>query len=183
MPMLPYKWDHLIDQHWFVDALLINWFVYMVVQIDASPIEGEQRYEVVVAGESKTRYCATKTGLDPETLNERMRTTVPYPCVPDVLTHFTMIIELVKYPVLTEKSVRLMDTNQYTFDVDLKLTKPQIRTLIEQLFQVEVIGVNTHRPPRKKRRMGYTQGNKASYKRVIVSVKRGQSIQILPTEK
>lgn len=93
-----------------------------------------------------------------------------------------MIIELVKYPVLTEKSVRLMDTNQYTFDVDLKLTKPQIRILIEQLFQVEVIGVNTHRPPRKKRRMGYTQGKKASYKRVIVSVKRGQSIQILPTE-
>ena len=94
-----------------------------------------------------------------------------------------MIIELVKYPVLTEKSVRLMDMNQYTFDVDLKLTKPQIRALIEQLFQVEVVGINTHRPPKKKRRMGYTQGNKASYKRVIVSVKRGQSIQILPTEK
>ncbi len=94
-----------------------------------------------------------------------------------------MIIELVKYPVLTEKSVRLMDMNQYTFDVDLKLTKPQIKTLVEQLFQVEVIAVNTHRPPRKKRRMGYTQGKKASYKRVIISVKRGQSIQILPTEK
>nr|AUJ22944.1 ribosomal protein L23 [Coccomyxa sp. SUA001] len=93
------------------------------------------------------------------------------------------MIELVKYPVLTEKSVRLMDMNQYTFDVDLKLTKPQIKTLVEQLFQVEIIGVNTHRPPRKKRRMGYTQGKKASYKRVIISVKRGQSIQILPTEK
>ena len=76
-----------------------------------------------------------------------------------------------------------MDMNQYTFDVDLKLTKPQIKTLVEQLFQVEVIGVNTHRPPRKNRRMGYTQGKKASYKRVIISVKRGQSIQILPTEK
>jgi len=94
-----------------------------------------------------------------------------------------MIIELVKYPVLTEKSVRLMDTNQYTFDVDLKLTKPQIKSLIEQLFQVKVIGVNTHIPPRKKKRLGYTQGYKASYKRVIISVKRGQSIQILPSER
>lgn len=105
------------------------------------------------------------------------------PLCQDVLIHSTMIIELVKYPVLTEKSVRLMDTNQYTFDVDLKLTKPQIKTLIEELFRVEVIGVNTHRPPKKRRRMGYTQGTKASYKRVIVSVKRGQSIQILPTDK
>lgn len=50
-----------------------------------------------------------------------------------------MIIELVKYPVLTEKSVRLMDRNQYTFDVDLKLTKPQIRTLIEELLRWKLL--------------------------------------------
>lgn len=93
-----------------------------------------------------------------------------------------MIIELVKYPVLTEKSVRLLDINQYTFNVDTKLTKPQIKTLIEETFQVNVTAVNTHRPPRKKKRVGYTQGHKTSYKRVIISVKRGQSIQILPTE-
>ena len=92
-----------------------------------------------------------------------------------------MIIELVKYPVLTEKSVRLLDINQYTFDVDIKLTKPQIKNLIEETFQVDVIAVNTHRPPRKKKRLGYTQGYKTSYKRVIISIKRGQSIKILPT--
>jgi large subunit ribosomal protein L23 len=91
-----------------------------------------------------------------------------------------MIIDLVKYPALTEKSVRLMDTNQYTFDVDLKLRKPQIKGLIEHLFQVQVISVNTHRPPKKKRRLGYTAGSKSSYKRVIVTIKRGQSIQVLP---
>ena len=67
-----------------------------------------------------------------------------------VLRQSSMIIESVKYPVLTEKSVRLMDANQYTFDVDLKLTKPQIKALIEELFQVKVTAVNTHRPPRKK---------------------------------
>lgn len=94
-----------------------------------------------------------------------------------------MMIELVKYPVLTEKSVRLMDTNQYTFDVDLKLSKPQIKGLIEELFEVQVISVNTHRPPKKRRRLGYTSGSKASYKRVIVTVKRGQSIEVLPGDK
>jgi len=54
-----------------------------------------------------------------------------------------MMIELVKYPVLTEKSVRLMDSNQYTFDVDFRLTKPQIKKLIEEknvdLVQIKVI--------------------------------------------
>ena len=92
-----------------------------------------------------------------------------------------MIIELVKYPVLTEKSVRLLDVNQYTFDIDVKLTKPQIKNLIQETFQVDVIAVNTHRPPRKRKRLGYTQGYKTSYKRVIITIKRGQSIQILPT--
>ena len=92
-----------------------------------------------------------------------------------------MIIELVKYPVLTEKSVRLLDVNQYTFDIDVKLTKPQIKNFIQETFQVDVIAVNTHRPPRKKKRLGYTQGYKTSYKRVIITIKRGQSIQILPT--
>ncbi len=92
-----------------------------------------------------------------------------------------MIIELVKYPVLTEKSVRLLDVNQYTFDIDVKLTKRQIKNLIQETFQVDVIAVNTHRPPRKKKRLGYTQGYKTSYKRVIITIKRGQSIQILPT--
>ena len=62
-----------------------------------------------------------------------------------------MIIDLVKYPVLTEKSVLLIENAQYTFDVDLKLNKLQIKKLIQDLFQVNVIAVNTHRPPRKKK--------------------------------
>ena len=45
-----------------------------------------------------------------------------------------MMIDLVKYPVFTEKSVRVIENNQYTFDVDLRLSKPQIKKLIEQLF-------------------------------------------------
>ena len=91
-----------------------------------------------------------------------------------------MIIDLIKYPVLTEKSVRLIESNQYTFDVDLRLSKPQIRKLIEELFKVTVISVNTHRPPRKKKRIGLSQGFKTSYKRVIVTVRKNQYIKILP---
>lgn len=48
-----------------------------------------------------------------------------------------MMIDLVKYPVLTEKSVRLIENNQYTFDVEPKLNKIQIKKLIKALFQVK----------------------------------------------
>jgi large subunit ribosomal protein L23 len=89
------------------------------------------------------------------------------------------MIDLVKYPVLTEKSCRLIENNQYTFDVDSRLTKPQIKTLFENLFNVNVISVNTHRPPCKKKRFGMRQGFKKMYKRVIVTIKSNQSIPIL----
>lgn len=93
-----------------------------------------------------------------------------------------MMIDLVKYFVLTEKSVRLIENDQYTLDVDVRLTKPQIKKLIEELFQVKVLGVNTHRPPRKKKRFGSSQGSKAYFKRVIVTIKSGQSIPIFNTD-
>lgn len=60
-----------------------------------------------------------------------------------------MMIDVVKYPILTEKSVRLMDANQYTFDMDSRLTKTQIKEVIKEAFNVSVVAVNTHRPPRK----------------------------------
>ena len=51
------------------------------------------------------------------------------------------MIDLVKYPVLTEKSVRLIENNQYTFDVDLRLSKPQVKKLIEDFFICRSEGV------------------------------------------
>lgn len=90
------------------------------------------------------------------------------------------MIDLVKYPILTEKSARLIENNQYTFDVDLRLNKLQIKKLIEDLFQVTVIAVNTHRPPRKKKRLGLSQGFKTSSKRAIVTIKSGENIKLYP---
>mgnify|MGYP006267005841 FL=1 len=92
---------------------------------------------------------------------------------------FIMIIDNVKSFVLTEKSTKFIENqNQYTFDVDPKLTKPQIRQFIEKVFNVKVISVNTHRPPRKKRRLGSYQGFRAQYKRAIVTLRKEDSIPI-----
>ena len=88
-----------------------------------------------------------------------------------------LLPDLIKYPVITEKSyVSLFKNKQYTFDVDLRLSKPQIKKLFENLFEVNVISINTHIPPRKKMRVGSSQGYKPRYKRVILTLKEGQSI-------
>jgi large subunit ribosomal protein L23 len=89
----------------------------------------------------------------------------------------TPLIDLIKYPIITEKSyLALFKNQQYTFDVDLRLSKPQIKKVFENLFNVDVIAVNTHIPPRKNLRVGTTQGYRARYKRAILTLKKGQSL-------
>lgn len=88
------------------------------------------------------------------------------------------LIDLIKYPIITEKSyLALFKNQQYTFDVDLRLSKPQIKKVFENLFDVNVIAVNTHIPPRKNLRVGTTQGYRARYKRAILTLKKGQSLK------
>jgi len=78
-----------------------------------------------------------------------------------------MMLDLIKYPVIrTEKATRLIENNQFSFDVDGRLTKPQIRKLVEDFFSVKVLAINTHRPPRKTKRFG----SRPPFKRVIVTV-------------
>lgn len=87
------------------------------------------------------------------------------------------IIDLVIRPILTEKATMLMEQNQYTFDVASKATKPEIKAAIEKLFDVKVQSVNTHQPPRRKRRVGKFVGYRAQYKRAIITLADGSSLQ------
>ncbi|MEG4317372.1 MULTISPECIES: 50S ribosomal protein L23 [unclassified Microcoleus] len=87
--------------------------------------------------------------------------------------------DLIQRPILTEKATRMMELNQFTFDVAPKATKPQIKAAIEELFKVKVIGVNTQNPPRKKRRVGKFVGFKPCYKRATVTLLDGDSIRKL----
>ena len=81
------------------------------------------------------------------------------------------MIDLIKSYVVTEKSSFMFDVNKLTLLVDLRLSKPQIKRLIEELMKVVVVSVNTLRPPRKRKRLGLSQGFKTSYKKVIVTIK------------
>jgi large subunit ribosomal protein L23 len=90
------------------------------------------------------------------------------------------LADLVLRPIVTEKATMLLEQNKYVFEVILKATKPQIKAAIESLFNVKVVGVNTLRPPRKKRRVGRFVGYKPQYKRAIVTLAEGDSITLFP---
>ena len=92
----------------------------------------------------------------------------------------TALADLIQRPIVTEKATLLLENNQYTFDVNPKATKSQIKAAIEELFEVKVTGVSTQNLPRKKRRFGRYIGNRTSYKRAVVTLAEGDSITLFP---
>jgi large subunit ribosomal protein L23 len=87
-------------------------------------------------------------------------------------------IDLVKYPLLTEKTIKLIEQNQYSFAVDANATKTSVKAAIEKLFDVKVISVNTSLQSLKKRRVGKFIGKKTQYKRAIVTLAPENSITL-----
>ena len=87
-------------------------------------------------------------------------------------------IDLVKYPLLTEKTIKLIEQNQYSFAVDSNATKTSVKVAIEKLFDVKVIAVNTSLQSVKKRRVGKFIGKKTQYKRAIVTLAPENSITL-----
>ena len=86
------------------------------------------------------------------------------------------LLNLIKYPSLTEKSINLYGDRQYTFIVDRVLTKTQIKYIIEKIFKVEISQVNTCVLPTKTRRVGQFTGKRPRYKKAYVKLKEGNNI-------
>jgi large subunit ribosomal protein L23 len=86
------------------------------------------------------------------------------------------LLNLIKYPSLTEKSINLYGDRQYTFIVDRVLTKTQIKYIIEKIFKVEISQVNTCVLPTKTRRVGRFTGKRPRYKKAYVKLKEGNNI-------
>ena len=64
------------------------------------------------------------------------------------------LADVIRRPLITEKATRALELNQYTFEVDHRAAKPDIKAAVESLFDVKVIGVSTMNPPRRTRRVG-----------------------------
>jgi large subunit ribosomal protein L23 len=88
------------------------------------------------------------------------------------------LIGVIKYPILSEKTVRLFEQNQYSFAVSKTANKRMIKSAVEQLFDVKVLSVNTLLQPVKKRRVGKFIGKRSQDKKVIVTLAPDNSITL-----
>jgi large subunit ribosomal protein L23 len=90
------------------------------------------------------------------------------------------IYEVLRRPVVTEKSIDAVDaTNRYTFEVDLRANKLQVKEAVEIAFDVTVIDVNMVVMPAKTSRRGKrVRIRKPKWKKAVVALAPGNSIQL-----
>ena len=85
--------------------------------------------------------------------------------------------QVIRRPVITEKSTMLGDNGQYVFEVARNANKIEVKRAVEEIFKVRVRAVNVIHVRGKVRRMGRTQGMTSSWKKAVVSLEEGQRIE------
>ena len=86
--------------------------------------------------------------------------------------------DIIRKPIITEKSMQLVESNNsYTFEVDRKANKVEIKKAIEEIFGVTVVSVKTINVRPKKKRMGQYEGYTSAYKKAIVKLIDTDSIE------
>lgn len=88
--------------------------------------------------------------------------------------------QIIKRPLLTEKITNLAElNNQYAFEIVKNINKIEIKKAIEKRFNVTVLSVRTMLVRGKKRKMGRFEGKRAQWKKAIVSLKEGDTIDFV----
>jgi large subunit ribosomal protein L23 len=78
--------------------------------------------------------------------------------------------DIIKRPVITERTSEMMNDLKYTFEVDIRSNKTEIKMAIEQIFKVKVAEVRTLRMPAKPKRYGRHSGYTSEWKKAIVKL-------------
>lgn len=86
--------------------------------------------------------------------------------------------QVIKRPLVTERSNEMIESGVYTFEVERKANKVQIREAVESIFGVKVTAVNTLRIHRKQRGRGKFAGYTQLSKKAVVRLKPGDKIEI-----
>ena len=91
----------------------------------------------------------------------------------------TRYLEIIKAPVITEKSANMaQNEGKYAFKVDPKANKTEIKQAIEKIFNVKVVEISTINEKPKKKRVGGYSGLSNRSKKAIVKLAEGQTIDI-----
>lgn len=88
------------------------------------------------------------------------------------------LIDVIKYPILTDKTTKLLEENQYCFAVKSKANKDDIKNAIEYIFKVRVKKVRTLNITKQKRNLGRFQGGKKHYKKAIIKLHLEDTINL-----
>lgn len=96
----------------------------------------------------------------------------------DKLEAAEWMYEIIREPVVTEKSTMGSAHGQVTFKVPLTATKPKIKAAVETLFKVSVTNVNTLIQKGKTKRFRASMGKRVDVKKAIVTLKDGQTIDV-----
>lgn len=87
------------------------------------------------------------------------------------------LMRVLKQPVISEKGFSATDKGKYIIVVDINATKTEISRAIEKAFSVHVVDVNTIVMKGKKKRFGKIFGKRSDYKKAIVTIKSGETIE------
>ena len=85
--------------------------------------------------------------------------------------------DIIRKPIITEKSALLAEKAVYTFEVAKDANKVEIKKAIEEIFEVKVVAIRTVNVHRKPKRMSRYEGFKSAYKKAIVRLEPGQTIK------
>ena len=88
------------------------------------------------------------------------------------------IYDVLRRPVVTEKSTALSEANKVVFDVATSATKSDVKAAVEAIFKVEVVGVNTLNRKGKTKQFRGRAVPRSDSKRAVVTLKSGQSIDM-----
>ncbi|MBN2697047.1 MAG: 50S ribosomal protein L23 [Bacilli bacterium] len=86
--------------------------------------------------------------------------------------------QIIKRPIVTEKSTKLVESRKYTFEVDKNANKIQIKDAIEAIFNVKVTKVNVVNSLPKAKRVGQYSGFKPAVTKAVVTLAEGYKIDI-----
>ncbi|WP_047153222.1 50S ribosomal protein L23 [Aneurinibacillus tyrosinisolvens] len=78
--------------------------------------------------------------------------------------------DIIKRPVITERTADMMSSNKYVFEVDLRANKTEIKDAVQRIFDVKVVNVNTLRVKGKPKRVGKHMGRRSDWKKAIVQL-------------
>jgi len=86
--------------------------------------------------------------------------------------------DIIYAPIITERTAQMAEENKFAFKVDPRANKTQIKQAIESIFNVKVVSITTANSHPKKKRVGRYTGMTDKYKKAIVKLAEGNSINI-----